>query len=437
MSSSSPQTQPSSVFGYLDSLTEPARLRRYPVFLLALTVALYAGTLSRSSNLIEPNGKIVGRDFLAFYTAGDLLNQGRMDDLYDQAAHSAYQQDFMRDINPNWQGTYPYRNPPHYAWAMSWLTGLGFGRSLLIWTLLSLLAFAVTASIWRHWLPPADTGIVLLLAVCVPPWFQALAGGQNTFFSLLILTGFCALLMRGRDGWAGLVLSALSYKFYLLVLPAGLLLVKGRWRAVGGLLLGGVLTLLLTAAVMGPEVLSDYLNFAPSQAALMEEGGFDIHKQHCWYGFFRLLGGDWMSLGSVSMLAITASAVTLVLLIPVWRGPWRYGESDFSLKLAALMVATLVTSPHLLHYDMLLAVLPAVLWLRTDRSMDLPGLGHTMRPLLVLGFCWLAVAEPVARITHVQLTPLLMVGWIASVAVIAFGLRATHLPPQPLVGSRQ
>ena len=109
-----------------------------------------------------------------------------------------------------------------------------------------------------------------MLVVCTPSWFQALGGGQNTFFSLLILTGFCALLMKGRDGWAGLVLSLLAYKFYLIAVPALVLLGKRRWSAVGGLVLGGLLTLALTAATLGPGVIADYVQYAPSQARLME-----------------------------------------------------------------------------------------------------------------------------------------------------------------------
>ena len=45
------------------------------------------------------------------------------------------------------------------------------------------------------------------------------------------------------------MLSALSYKFYLLALPIGLLMVKRRWRAVGGVALG-VMALIVVIAVM-------------------------------------------------------------------------------------------------------------------------------------------------------------------------------------------
>ncbi len=412
-------------------LTTPDRLWRYPLILLAVTAGLYAVRLARATGVIESNGDLLGRDYFAFYMAGDLVNRGCLDDLYSAPAHTAYQQAFMRDINPVWSGTYPYRNPPHYAWAMSWLARLGYGPSLIAWSALSLLCFAATVLIWRAWfvesgeatvgryaLPGpkhrAGFALTVMLAVCMPSWFQALAGGQNTFISLLILTAFCALLVRGRDGWAGLVLSLLAYKFYLIAVPALVLAAKRRWRAVGGVVLGGALTLALTAATMGPGIIMDYLHYAPSQARLMEEGGFDVHKQHCWHGFFELLGAGWMPRASSRILAATASVASLALLIPVWRGPWEPRRPAFRLKLAATVVALLLTSPHLLHYDVLMAVLPAALWYSAAHPPARRESPASVKLILLAGFCWLAVAEPLARVTNIQLSPLLMLWWLVA-----------------------
>ena len=73
-------------------------------------------------------------------------------------------------------------------------------------------------------------------------------------FSLLFLTGFCALLMKGRDFPAGLILAMQAFKPHLLLLPAALLLIKGRWKALGGLVLGGLLILGFTLLTVGTRL---------------------------------------------------------------------------------------------------------------------------------------------------------------------------------------
>ena len=137
---------------------------------------------------------------------------------------------------------------------------------------------------------------------------------------------------------------------------------------------------------------------------------------------------------SVRILAVTASLASLGLLVPIWRGPWNRRQPDFAVKLAAVMVATLLTSPHLLHYDVLLAALPAVLWFRASRSPAQADLRNTVKPILLAGFCWLAIAEPVARLTHLQLSPLLMFWWMASLARVGVvGAAISHRGSQETV----
>lgn len=389
-------------------LLTPERVRRYPLLLLVVTVGLYGVRLARSDHWIEPDGRIVGQDYFAFYMAGDCVARGRTSQLYDAAAQSEYQRAWMRDVNPQWRGTCLYLNPPHYAWLLSWPARLGYGGSLLVWWAASLAAFGVTVRLWRSWLPPDAWGTAVLLAVCMPAWFAALAGGQNSFFSLLVLTGFCALLMKGRDGWAGLVLSLLGFKFQLLLVPAGLLLWKRRWRALGGVALGGGLTLGLTVLTTGFESLHAYLAFSGEIARLMHADGFDVWKQHSWRGFFALLGGKWCPSAWMTAAAIAACLASLAVLLRLWRGPWRPGSPAFALRLSALIMATLLTSPHLFHYDMLLAVLPVVLWAAAGEARH----RSAFVAIAALGFAWLALGGPAGAMLRVQLSPLLMAGWL-------------------------
>ncbi len=385
------------------------RLWQYPILLLVTTLVVYGINVSRSKHLIEPSGAILGHDYLAFYMAGDMVRTGRGADLYKLHSQQEYQRTFMKPINPQWSGLCLYVNPPHYAWLMSFLTRWSYGPSFLSWILLSLLGFAGTVFLWRSWVFREEFSLVVALAICMPAWFQALAGGQNSFFSLLIFTGFCWLLMKGRDFAAGLVLSLLAFKFQFLIVPLLVLTVKFRWRVLAGFFLGGFFTLIVTYVVLGPGVIHQYLTFASSLGNLMQQKGFDAFKQHSWHGFFQLLGAGWLSPAGIRILTGIFSFGTVLLLIPIFRKPWDIKSTDFPLQLAALMVVTLVTSPHLFHYDMLLLTLPAVLWFRTFRLDPKPAFDEPIKTLLAFEFLWLLAGGFISRYLHLQLSPILLV----------------------------
>lgn len=98
--------------------------------------------------------------------------------------------------------------------------------------------------------------------------------------------------------------------------------------------------------------------------------------------------------------------------------------SRFPLQLSAMIMATLLTSPHLAHYDMLIATLPAVLWLVAAKGAgvsDAPADAHRdlrlrgFKTLLAAGFIWLAVSSLVTRAIPIQLSSLLMLAWLIGV----------------------
>ena len=391
---------------------QPERVANYAVALLLVTLAAYSATRLASGTLAGPNGSIIGRDYFAFYIAGQMVNTGHVENLYNLGAQQHTQDAFMATVNPAWKSVCLYLNPPHYAYAMSLISRLGYAPSLFAWWSFSLVAFAITAIYWQSWIKTDAARVAILLAVCMPAWFQAFAGGQNSFFSLLILTVFAHLLIKKRDLTAGFVLALLAYKFQLILLPAALLLYKRRWHALLGLAAGGTVTLAFTVFVLGADVLGDYIYLASNLGHLMQQQGFDVHKQHSWYGFFELALGHIASAGFIRTMATLAAVGTLVLLARIWRGPWHAGAVRFSIQLAALFVATIITSPHLFHYDMVLVILPAMLWLRAARDASMAELLVPTRLIVAGLFIWLATAGALAGILHVQLTPVLLSAWL-------------------------
>lgn len=397
----------------------PTRLRLYAPALLIATLAVYGVTLTRSHNLIEPSGKIIGHDFLAFYMAGDFVVHHRIDALYRVDEQIAWQKNFFATIHPKWTGVCLYLNPPHFATLMAPLAKMSYGCALLTWTALSIVAFAIAARIWRRWLDAHDATLPIVLAVCMPATFQTLAGGQNSCFTVLILTAFIDLLLRRRDFLAGLALAMLAYKFHLIALPMLFLIYKRRTHAILGTLVGGATVAAFTVATTGIAPIVDYVRFGAQLRELMAHAGFDIDKQHSWHGLFYLAGHHWISLNAIQTLTILASLATIALLAKITRPRADINSPSDLRQLAALIIATALTSPHLFHYDMMILTVPAMLILAADRremktladasSLRMPIIG----PLLAVGAVWLAVGPSFVAVFPLQWSALLMLAIIA------------------------
>ena len=68
------------------------RARVYPRLLLAASVGIALIWIVAARGGVDLAGKPLGTDFLSFFTASELAQQGRAKDAYDVAAHWAAQQ---------------------------------------------------------------------------------------------------------------------------------------------------------------------------------------------------------------------------------------------------------------------------------------------------------------------------------------------------------
>ena len=186
--------------------------------------------------------RMLGHDFLAFYTAGQFVRDGRICQLYDlgavrDAEHATAAAAGLA-VGPSFG---PWWNPPFYAVAFRPLAGLPYATALDVWRWVgvgSLLAsIAVLATFvartpggreWQAW------GLVPLLVLISMPFAQALSHAQNTFTSLLILTAVVACWRAERGVVAGLVGGLLFYKPQLAAaVLATVMVVDLGWGAAG------------------------------------------------------------------------------------------------------------------------------------------------------------------------------------------------------------
>jgi hypothetical protein len=241
----------------------------------------------------------------------------------------------------------------------------------------------------------------LLLCVASPALFETLRYGQLSAITTALFLGAATLDRRGWPVAAGVCLGLVAYKPNL-VLPAAVVWVIVReWRLLAGLIIG--VSVHLTLGLLAAKVEVTLMWLATLLALARDPSlvqGFP-HEVHSLRGFWRLTGLDVSALGW-----LTAASTIIVLGLTVWI--WRR-TTDRNPRWAAVVLATLLVSPHLLTYDLLLLAVP--LLLVADTSLRTKPRAAWWKLLLVSLYFGPLVSPLVARLSGVQVSTVAM-AWL-------------------------
>jgi alpha-1,2-mannosyltransferase len=329
------------------------RARSYSLILLVFYAIAIVGWIALSDGLVDRNGKPVGTDFSSFYAAGSLVLDGRAGDVYDMAAHYAREQRTFGAATPYYGWLYP----PIFLLIATPLALLPYPLALAIWQGGTFaLYLAVIAAILRR--PRRDGGAVaqlwLPVAAAFPAVFINLGHGQNGFLTAGLL-GAALVALPQRPVLSGILFGLLAYKPQFAVVIPVALLVAGQWRTI---IAAGATVIALAGATylaFGPELWWAFAaSTETSRKLLLEQGDVGFEKLQSVFAAVRMLGGGislaYVVQGIASVLAVGSVAW-------IWRSP-----RDRDLKAALLMVATLLASPHVLDYDLMILA-PAMAFL--------------------------------------------------------------------------
>jgi hypothetical protein len=325
-----------------------ARIRGYSLILLAFCAIAAAGWIALSDGLIDGNGKPIGTDFSSFYAAGSLVLDGRAADVYNMAAHYAREQQIFGAATPYYGWLYP----PIFLLVAAPLALLPYSLALAVWQISTFaLYLSVIGVIVRRlrrrgiaigplWLP---------IAAGFPAVFINLGHGQNGFLSAGLF-GAALLSLPTAPIASGVLFGLLAYKPQFALVAPFALLAAGQWRTV---VAAGITVLMLvgaTSLVFGTDI---WLSFAASTGTsrklLLEQGDVGFEKLQSVFSAVRMWGGGvpvaYVVQGVVSVATVCGTAWT-------WRS-----SSDPELKSALLAIATLLASPHVLDYDLMILAL--------------------------------------------------------------------------------
>jgi hypothetical protein len=340
----------------------PERIRLYPATICVLSFFVWGVSIAMGRGLTDASGNIIGADFLTFYTAGKFFLKGRMMELYNIAAQAAFQKNLLAPVSFN---AVCYFNYPPFATLFCATFALGnYLTGLLLWWGTGVLALAFSLHLLRRELMAlrvCSTGRLFLMSFLFFPTIVWFLYGQDTALTLLLYTLTFVMLRRENDFAAGLALGLLLYKPQLAIAVGMVLIIKWRWRALIGGVIGAGIWLAIGFAI-SPLVMKEYLRLIPYLFELQRRHDLiATWGYHNFYGFAALLfDGFWKKGSNILALLLMVGGVSAVLYF--WRRiDWKPGTRSWDMMMAATFTLGLLISPHLYLYDLMLLLLPLVI----------------------------------------------------------------------------
>lgn len=376
----------------------PVLKRHWPLAIAALIFGLYgwamlAATASGHDGVIGPRFNAPGADWVIFMAAGRAFFSGDLAQIYNQLwitqATNGQFADWLSAPLPF--PLFPY--PPVYLLLVLPFAKLSVGWSLL---LSQLAQFAALAWALRKWAPDKSYLFFLIGALLCPAFTNNVLAGSNAVLVAALILGGLALL-ESRPLLGGALLGLMIFKpQYFPLLPLALI-AAGQGRAFAAMTVSAVLFTLASVTLFGFGVWWDWINvyLHPQQVAGMNATEWGHMWDNSVSTCAHLLGAPRWLANAAQGVAVLVSAAFV----------WSAFRSGHPQRVAILCCATLLASPHLSNYDLILLALAALKLVR-----DLP---EGSRPLILILplLAWAAPLYNPPRAVPLGLaTPLVLLG---------------------------
>jgi len=383
----------------MDSLP-PVLRRHWPFAAFALLFGIYGWILvvatgSGHDGVIGPRFNALGADWVIFLAAARAFFTGDLAHIYNQlwiadAVNSQFA-DWLSGPEPF--PLFPY--PPVYL-----LLVLPFAKLPVGWSLLSsqLAQFAALAWALRK-LAPGRSWLFFLVGafLCPAASNNVLAGSNAVLVTALIVSGIAVL--DARPFLAGMLLGVVIFKPQFFVLLPLALMAAQRGRALAGMIVCAAMLVLASALMFGPGLWLDWINVYLHPQLVAGVNGTDWG--HSWD---KSVSTCAALLGAPHWLATVAQMVAgAIAIAAVW---WSF-QTGYRHRLAILLCAALLASPHVSNYDLLMLGIATLILVQA-----LPESSRPLTLLLPLA-AWVAAIYNPPRVMAVGLlTPLLLLGLI-------------------------
>jgi hypothetical protein len=340
----------------------------------------------------DPEGRGIPTDFVNVWAAGRLALEGHPAQAWDWDIQRQVELALLRQEFP---GYFAWHYPPPFLFVASLLAQLPYSAAFIAWVSVSFLPhLAMMRAV-------VGRSFGLMLAIGFPMVFNNTLVGQNGFLTAALIGG-TLYLMPARPILAGICLGLLTYKpQYGLLFPI-VLIAASQWTVffTAGIVAVGIA--FASWLAFGTESWQAFFHWMPMfSQAFLTEGKATWWKLQSLFSMVRYLGGTEQMAWAFQWVLTAAVAVVLALM---WRS-----RVSYSVKAAALAIGTLLTTPYLFMYDMMVLAVPVAFLMRIGlksgfRPYELPALGCALA--LVVSFAFLG--EPVGLAANLIVSALIL-----------------------------
>ena len=339
----------------------------------------------------------LGGDFVSFYAASKLALAGHAPDVWNPTAHRLAEESLFHGRH----GYLAFFYPPPYLLLCWPLALLPHGWSSLVWvTGTTAAALGLLHAFFRHVRPEGTIPLVVMLAF--PAVWINVGCGQNGAVTLAILTaGF--LMMDRRPLVAGLILGLMVIKPQLavglpFVLGTSALADPKRWRTFFAAGFSALAFCGLAWLAVGQAGYAAFFANSTYAREVLNQGLVDPALMQSLYAGLRVL--------HTPVTAAYAAQGLLCAGVLAMAGyvAFRYRPSGPAIG-ALTISATVLATPFLLDYDLLLIALPLG-WLVLTGAKD--GFRNWEKLLLLAAFLLPLASRKLAQLAHLPVAPLIL-----------------------------
>jgi arabinofuranan 3-O-arabinosyltransferase len=297
--------------------------------------------------IYDAAGQGIPTDFVNVWAAGRMVLDGHPAlawdwDLQKRIELAVLKQDFI--------GYFAWHYPPPFLFVAAFLAQFPYAVAFISWVSASLLPYVAVMRLI------VGRAFGLMLAVAFPLVLSNALVGQNGFLTAALIGGTLFFLPK-RPVVSGICLGLLTYKPQFGLLFPLVLIAASEWTVFVTAGIVAVALAFVSWLAFGTESWQAFFHWMPMfSQAFLTEGKAPWWKLQSVLALVRYFGGSEHLAWTLQWIMTASVAVTVVA---IWRSKVRY-----SLKAASLALGTLLVTPYLFRYDMMVLAIPVAYLVR-------------------------------------------------------------------------
>ena len=297
-------------------------------------------------------------DFVLYYSAANIINDGKGDQLYNLQV----QKDYQKEFGVGYKGSaLPFNHPPYELLALLRIAKFSFPVAHALWAAINIFLLILILIRIFPFVDASHQTLVALMLFAYFPTITALKMGQDSILTTFLLVETFVSLKHKRYAIAGSLLALGLYKPQFVLPLVGIFFLHRRWSSVLGFLFTGLGLGAISLAMVGWNGL---MGLASLWLPMVRRGHV------VWPELMLNLRGLVYMILDLAGLSEATNILTLALSISVYivtLRTWPRSADErtelFDLRFALAVVTTALVSFHLYSYDGTLLAIPLTIML--------------------------------------------------------------------------